>query len=143
MNIMNFFKTKSTSRYPINLSGKTIEDEIRQMSKSEIYLSMIVDVALHHRRVYFPVHKTKRKMRINDLDGYYESLLVHSLTGNILNKQFTLDDINFLNGEACYYTKNAGQKVCINYPIQVLRIKRLFELVPDEFRSLLKWPGPK
>lgn len=56
---------------------------------------------------------------------------------------FTEHDIWFLNNQAKTYCEECSPEKSYLYVEQVKRIKELFDIVPDELRSKLKWNGPR
>lgn len=72
---------------------------------------------------------------------YDEAELVHNLHHSIVEPGFVAHDIHFLNVQARNFV--ASGQGSPNYAGHVQRIRRLFQLVPDELRAQLKWKGPK
>lgn len=108
------------------------------MNKSEIYIKML-GLALQYIRYIQSLDKEKKG---NDMSCYYESNLVHNLAYTILNEEFDLHDINFLNYQAKNYIDDCSIEISLNYDQNVKYIQNLFRLVPLELRDKLIWDGP-
>lgn len=74
---------------------------------------------------------------------YQEAELVHNLYISILEPEFTLHDINFLNHQARHYYEKAEVTKTPCFHAQCRLITELFLLVPDDMKSSLEWSGPQ
>lgn len=109
------------------------------MKKNEIYVEMLQWALSWLRNVQ--THNALRKAK--DRSCYYEAELVHNLMLTILNPNFESHDIHFLNYQAKYYYENCNEEISLNYNGHIARIKKLFELVPEDMKDQLIWDGPK
>lgn len=114
-------------------------DEINKMSKSEIYIDMLLATA-HYIRL---IQCTDEQIKINDESCYYESELVHGLGKFVLQDEVTEQDFYFLDSIALHYIKNCNNKISTNYDMNSIRIKRLIALLSEESREALSWSWPE
>jgi len=82
----------------------------------------------------------RRWLRRRDRAVYEEAELIHNLWPSLFEPEFTDHDIWFLNSQAENYFREAHFSPL--YPQHVALIRELFALVPEDFRSRLRWAGP-
>ena len=68
--------------------------------------------------------------------------MIRNLAVVILEPGFAEHDIWFLNNQARWYLENAEPQFG-HYSPNVASVRELFELVPEDLRPKLKWPGPE
>jgi hypothetical protein len=106
--------------------------------KQDIYIEMLMTTIPHLRNSFTWPWWNQFRIRKNN---YYEAELVHNLGYSILEREFTGNDIHFLNYQAKIYYENG--KNCANYIGHTNRIKELFSLIPGNMKSALNWLGPE
>lgn len=109
------------------------------MSKNEIYVEMLGWALPYIRNV----QSQNALRKANDKSCYYEAELIHDLAITILEPSFKEHDIWFLNHQAKYYFENCSEDISPNYNGHIMRIKKLFQLVPENFKDKLIWNGPQ
>ena len=72
---------------------------------------------------------------------YAETELVHNLPPLLVEPEFTVHDVYWLNCQA--YNFSLDGRRTLNYRGHMERISRLFAIVPEELKVLLKWHGPE
>ncbi|MCW8353910.1 hypothetical protein [Citrobacter portucalensis] len=77
-----------------------------------------------------------------DKTCYMEAELLHDVSKYLSNENITSGDIKFLNYNARFYLENADPHKHPNYESHKKNILLLFEMVPHELQSELKW-NPK
>ncbi|NIG77540.1 zinc ABC transporter substrate-binding protein [Klebsiella sp. Ap-873] len=108
------------------------------MYKNELYVKML-ELALPYIRNLLQL---ERKEKILNLSCYLEAEFVHNLTVTILDKNFTDHDIWFLNHQAKAYFEKCNEDISPNYNQNIMYIKELFSIVPNDLKSKLIWVGP-
>lgn len=68
---------------------------------------------------------------------------MHNLWPSLWEPEMTDHDIWFLNCQAKTYCEECNERLSPLYPENVNRIRELFGIVPEHFKSGLKWAGPK
>lgn len=107
--------------------------------KQEIYKEMLLWSLSYIRNV----QSRSWWRKAFDRSCFEEAELTHNLHASILAEEFTKHDIHFLNNQARRYCDKAKKTGTPNYKVHRVLIKELFELVPEDMRSELKWKGPE
>ena len=107
--------------------------------KQEIYRELLRRVSPHLRNVS-TWHWWRR---LRDRSIYYEAELIHNLWLSLFEPEFIDHDIWFLNAQAKIYCEECNEHLSPLYLENVMCIKELFAIIPDNFKSKLLWNGPK
>ncbi len=117
--------------------------------KQELYLMMlhkgIVFIRNHQSqnkfRHWWPIRfRTRRRI---DLECYEVAEFLHHVPMLVAEQDFTISDIRFLNGHChSFYKRDTSKNQWVSGSFRS-PVRQLFQLVPENLRSELKWTGPK
>ena len=98
--------------------------------------------ALSHFRTFRPVRLMWPRQQRALRQHYEMARFVHDIYFLILEEEFTLHDVSFLNFQARQFFERGDERDCFNRLLAPY-IQELFALVPEALRPQLSWPGPQ